>query len=227
MICIFSYHSFTFRFENEALSLPLSGIKVVLSSDLLQIASEDAVYDFALKWARMHYPKFEDRRQLKEIMTCNDFGSELASKFVFEALYYKAEEPYQQRAMAAKLGNALGHRYVERAYKLRPVKALEFEAPHQHSVVYLDLKREECAILFPEGKLCSQVFHLGRQELFLSAHCNREQSEPIALDYEFSVRLRPDNEFLSMYKGSHTLNNGIVVGCRNLCDISWTPFLNE
>lgn len=100
--------------------MPLSGIKVVLSSDLLQIASEDAVYDFALKWARMHYPKFEDRRQvwtshlcfliqfpamtctkLKEIMTCNDFGSELASKFVFEALYYKAEEPYQQRAMAA------------------------------------------------------------------------------------------------------------------------------
>ena len=100
--------------------MPLSGIKVVLSSDLLQIASEDAVYDFALKWARMHYPKFEDRRhvwtshlcflirfpamtctKLKEIMTCNDFGSELASKFVFEALYYKAEEPYQQRAMAA------------------------------------------------------------------------------------------------------------------------------
>lgn len=85
---------------------------------------------------------------------------------------------------------------------------------------------------------------LGRQELFLSAHCNLDQqgvehclglflgmqgeeSEPIALDYEFSVRLRPDNEFLSMYKGSHTLNNGIVVGCRNLCDISWTPFLNE
>ncbi|KAH0648865.1 BTB/POZ domain-containing protein POB1-like [Solanum tuberosum] len=246
------------KFEKEALSLPLSGIKVVLSSDLLEIASEDAVYDFALKWAPMHYPKFEDRREvwtthlcflirfpamtctkLKKIMTCNDFSRELASKFVFEALFYKAEEPYQQRAIAAKLGN----RYVERAYKLRPVKALEFEAPHQHSVVYLDLKRDECAILFPAGKLYSQGFHFGGQELFLSAHCNidqqgfqhclglflgmqGEESDPLAVDYEFSVRLRPDNEFVNMYKGSHTLNSGIVVGCRNLCDIGWTPFLN-
>ncbi|WMV43979.1 hypothetical protein MTR67_037364 [Solanum verrucosum] len=183
------------KFEKEALSLPLSGIKIVLSSDLLQIASEDAVYDFALKWAR--------RRTLSA--ACN--------------------------------------RYVERAYKLRPVKALEFEAPHQQSVVYLDLKRDECDILFPAGKLYSQGFHFCGQELFLSAHCNidqqgfqhclglflgmqGEESEPLAVDYEFSVRLRPDNEFVSMYKESHTLNNGIVVGCRNLCDIGWTPFLN-
>ncbi|KAG5593308.1 hypothetical protein H5410_043822 [Solanum commersonii] len=114
------------KFEKEALSLPLWGIKVVLSSDLLQIASEDAVYDFALKWARMHYHRREvwtthlcylirfpamTCTKLKKIMTCNDFSRELASKFVVEALFYKAEEPYQQRAIAA---NALGHRNLER-----------------------------------------------------------------------------------------------------------------
>ncbi|WMV43980.1 hypothetical protein MTR67_037365 [Solanum verrucosum] len=251
------------KFEKEALSLSLSGIEVVLSSDLLEIASEDAVYDFALKWARMHYPKLEERREvwtshlcflirfpamtctkLKEIMTCNDFGRELASKFVLEALFYKAEPPYQQGEIAARVENAFNKRYVERAYKLRPVKALEFEAPHQQSVVYLDLKSDECNNLFPEGKLFSQGFHLGGQELFLSAHCNIEQqgvyhclglflgmqgveSEPLAVDYEFSVRVRPDNEFVSMYKGSHTLSSGIVVGCHNLCGVTWTPFLSE
>ncbi|XP_049385872.1 BTB/POZ domain-containing protein POB1-like [Solanum stenotomum] len=251
------------KFEKEALSLSLSGIEVVLSSDLLEIASEDVVYDFALKWARMHYPKLEERREvwtshlcflirfpamtctkLKEIMTCNDFGRQLASKFVLEALFYKAEPPYQQGEIAARVENAFNKCYVERAYKLRPVKALEFEAPHQQSVVYLDLKSDECNDLFPEGKLFSQGFHLGGQELFLSAHCNIEQqgvyhclglflgmqgeeSQPLAVDYEFSVRVKPDNEFVSMYKGSHTLSSGIVVGCHNLCGVTWTPFLSE
>lgn len=51
----------SFKFEKEALSLPLSRIKVVMSTNILQIESEDVVYDFALKWDRMHYPKFEDR----------------------------------------------------------------------------------------------------------------------------------------------------------------------
>ncbi|PHT27369.1 BTB/POZ domain-containing protein POB1 [Capsicum baccatum] len=41
-------------------NLPLLGIEVVLSSDDLQVASEDAVYDIALKWARKHYLKLEE-----------------------------------------------------------------------------------------------------------------------------------------------------------------------
>lgn len=108
-------------------------------------------------------------------MTCNDFNCELASKLLLEALFYKSEEAYQQLAIATYVGNDLGHCYMERAYKFRSVKALEFEAPHQQSVVYLDLKRDECVILFPEGKFYSQGFHLGGQELFLSVHCNIDQ----------------------------------------------------
>ncbi|KAM3379562.1 hypothetical protein P3S68_011976 [Capsicum galapagoense] len=48
------------NFQEEVFSLPLLGIEVVLSSDDLQVASEDAVYDIALKWARKHYLKLEE-----------------------------------------------------------------------------------------------------------------------------------------------------------------------
>ncbi|CBI34431.3 unnamed protein product, partial [Vitis vinifera] len=104
------------KFQEEVLNLPLAGIEAVLSSDDLQVASEDAVYDFVLKWARIHYPKLEDRREilgsrlgrlirfpymtcrkLKKVLTCNDFDTELASKVVLEALFFKAEAPYRQQ----------------------------------------------------------------------------------------------------------------------------------
>ncbi|KAI7987300.1 BTB/POZ domain-containing protein POB1 [Camellia lanceoleosa] len=51
-------------FQEEVLNFPLVGIEAVLSSDDLQVASEDAVYDFLLKWARTHYPKLEERREV-------------------------------------------------------------------------------------------------------------------------------------------------------------------
>ncbi|OAY68567.1 BTB/POZ domain-containing protein POB1 [Ananas comosus] len=42
--------------QDGIMDLPLVGIEAILSSDNLQVASEDVVYDFALKWARRHYP---------------------------------------------------------------------------------------------------------------------------------------------------------------------------
>ncbi|GMQ05610.1 hypothetical protein CsSME_00050574 [Camellia sinensis var. sinensis] len=170
------------KFQEEVLNFPLVGIEAVLSSDDLQVASEDAVYDFLLKWARTHYPKLEERREvlgthigglirfpymtcrkLRKVRTCNDFDPELASKVVFEALFFKAEAPYWQHSLAAEEANASGRRFVERAYKYHLVKVVEFELPRQQCVVYLDLKREECAHLFPSGRLYSQAFHLGEQ----------------------------------------------------------------
>ncbi|XP_049376353.1 BTB/POZ domain-containing protein POB1-like [Solanum stenotomum] len=251
------------KFQEDVLSLPLSGIEAVLSSDNLQIASEDAVFDFVLKWARMHYPKLEERREvwsshllhlirfpcmtcrkLKKVMMCNDFDPKLASKLVFEALFYKAEAPYRQRSIAAEAGNALYHGYVERAYKYRPVKALEFETPRQQCVIYLDLKRDECASLFPAGRVYSQAFHLGGQGFFLSAHCNMDHqsafhcfglflgmqekgSVSFAVDYEFAARISPGEEYVSKYKGDYTFTSGKAVGYRNLFGVAWTPFLSE
>ncbi|XP_057980150.1 BTB/POZ domain-containing protein POB1-like isoform X3 [Malania oleifera] len=251
------------KFHEEVMGLPLAGIEAVLSSDDLQVASEDAVYDFVLKWARGQYPKLEDRREvlgsrlarfirfpymtcrkLKKVLTCNDFDHDLASKVVLEALFFKAEAPHRQRMLAAEESAVTNRRFVERAYKYRPVKVVEFELPRQQCVVYLDLKREECANLFPSGRVYSQAFHLGGQGFFLSAHCNMDQqmsfhcfglflgmqekgSVTFAVDYEFAARSKPTEEYISKYKGNYVFTGGKAVGYRNLFGIQWTSFMAE
>ncbi|XP_039062647.1 BTB/POZ domain-containing protein POB1-like [Hibiscus syriacus] len=251
------------KFQEEVMALPLAGIESILSSDDLQIASEDAVYDFVLKWARLQYPKLEERREvlgsrlaryirfpymtcrkLKKVLACNDFDHEFSSKLVLEALFFKAEAPHRQRSLAAEESASLNRRFIERAYKYRPVKVIEFEVPRQQCVVYLDLKREECANLFPSGRVYSQAFHLGGQGFFLSAHCNMDQqssfhcfglflgmhekgSVSFAVDYEFAARSKPTEEFLSKYKGNYKFTGGKAVGYRNLFAIPWTSFMAE
>ncbi|KAA3471787.1 BTB/POZ domain-containing protein POB1-like [Gossypium australe] len=251
------------KFQEEVMALPLAGIQAILASDDLQIASEDAVYDFVLKWARARYPKLEDRREvlgshlaqyirfpymtcrkLKKVLTCNDFDQDVASKLVLEALFYKADAPYRQRSLAAEESATSNRRFVERAYKYRPVKVVEFELPRQQCVVYLDLKREECVNLFPSGRVYSQAFHLGGQGFFLSAHCNMDQqssfhclglflgmqekgSASFTVDYEFAARLKPTEEFACKYKGNYTFTGGKAVGYRNLFAVPWTSFMAE
>jgi hypothetical protein len=245
------------------LKLPLAGIEAVLSSDDLQAASEDTLYDLVLKWARTHYPKLEERkevlakrlvrlirfpymtcRKLKKVLNCNEFHPELASKVVLEALFFKAETSHRQRAIAADEPNAVNRRFVERAYKYRPVKVVELELPHQQCVVYLDLKREECAQLFPTGRVYSQAFHLGGQGFFLSAHCNMDQqgtyhcfglflgmqekgSVSFAVDYEFAARSKQTEEYVSKYKGNYTFTGGKAVGYRNLFGVHWQAFIED
>ncbi|KAG2395315.1 BTB/POZ domain-containing protein [Vigna angularis] len=250
------------KYQEEVLSLPLAGIDAILCSDELQVASEDVVYDFVLKWVRTQYPKVEERREvlgtqlarlirfpymtcrkLKKVLTCNDFDQNVASKLVLEALFFKAEAPHRQRILAAESASN-SRLFVERAYKYRPVKVVEFELPRQQCVVYLDLKREECANLFPSGRVYSQAFHLGGQGFFLSAHCNMDQqssfhcfglflgmqekgSTSFAIDYEFAARSRPTEEFVSKYKGNYVFTGGKAVGYRNLFAIPWTTFMAE
>ncbi|KAK4743497.1 hypothetical protein SAY87_001498 [Trapa incisa] len=250
------------KFQEEVMALPLAGIEAVLSCDDLQVASEDAVYDFALKWARMQYPALEERRvvlgthlakfirfpymscrKLKKILTCNDFDQDVSLKLVVEALLFKAESPHRQRTLAAADDSA-PRRFIERAYKYRPVKVVEFELPRQQCIVYLDLKREECTNLFPSGRVYSQAFHLGGQGFFLSAHCNMDQqssnhcfglflgiqekgSVTSTVDYEFAARSKPTEEFVSKYKGNYTFTGGKAVGYRNLFGITWTSFMAD
>ncbi|KAF5811519.1 putative chromatin remodeling & transcription regulator BTB-POZ family [Helianthus annuus] len=251
------------KFLDEVLTLPLAGVEAILASDDLQVASEDAVYDFVLKWSRLQYPKIEERREilatrlaqfirfpymtcrkLRKVMACNDFDHDFAQKVVVEALFFKAEAPHRQRTLAADENPNPNRRFIERAYKYRPVKVVEFEQPRQQCVVYLDLKREECANLFPAGRVYSQAFHLGGQGFFLSAHCNMDQqssfhcfglflgmqekgSVTFAVDYEFAARSKPTEEYISKYKGNYTFTGGKAVGYRNLFAIPWTSFMAE
>jgi len=251
------------KFQEEVMALPLAGMEAILSSDDLQVPSEDAVYDFVLKWARAQYPKLEERREvlglrlarfirfaymsprkLRKILICPDFDPEVSNKLVLEALFFKAEFPHRQRILAAEEAATLNRHTVERAYKYRPVKVVEFDLPRQQCVVYLDLKREECVTLFPTGRVYSQAFHLGGQGFFLSAHCNMDQqssfhcfglflgmqekgSVTFAVDYEFAARSKPTEEFVSKYKGNYTFTGGKAVGYRNLFAIPWTSFMAE
>eukprot|EP00262_Sarcandra_glabra_P002690 TRINITY_DN13097_c0_g2_i1.p1 TRINITY_DN13097_c0_g2~~TRINITY_DN13097_c0_g2_i1.p1 ORF type:complete len:566 (+),score=69.87 TRINITY_DN13097_c0_g2_i1:98-1795(+) len=252
------------KFQDEVLNLPLAGIEAILASDTLQVASEDAVYDFVLKWARTQYPKPEERREvlgsrlgrlvrfpymtprkLKKVMACNDLDHELATKVVLEALFFKCENLHRQKALAASDETTNNYkRFVDRAYKYRPVKVTEFEHPFQQCCVYLDLKREECVSLFPSGRVYSQAFHLGGQGFFLSAHCNMDQqsafhcfglflgmqekgSVSFPVDYEFAARTNPEGNFVSKYKGNYTFTGGKAVGYRNLFGIPWTSFTAE
>lgn len=242
------------------MNLPLAGIEAILISDDLQVASEDAVYDLVLKWARAQYPKLEDRREilgshlgrlirfpfmtcrkLRKVLTGNELDHETSAKAVMDALFFKSETLHRQRALA--LEDVINRRFVERAYKYRPVKVVEFDQPHPQCIVYLDLNREECANLFPSGHVCSQAFHLGGYEFFLSAHCDMDQqasfcfglflgmlekdSVSFIVDYEFAARVKQTGEFVSKYKGYYTFTRGKAVGYRNLFAISWTAFMAE
>uniref|UniRef100_A0A0E0HAY6 BTB domain-containing protein n=1 Tax=Oryza nivara TaxID=4536 RepID=A0A0E0HAY6_ORYNI len=180
------------KLQDEAMNIPLAGIEAILWSNDLQVASEDAIYDFVIKWARSQYPKLEERREilgtrllplvrfchmtcrkLRKVLACNDLDHEQATKCVTEALLYKADAPHRQRTLAADVLTC--RKYAERAYKYRPLKVVEFDRPYPQCIAYLDLKREECSRLFPSGRIYSQAFHLAGQGFFLSAHCNMDQ----------------------------------------------------
>ncbi|WVZ77030.1 hypothetical protein U9M48_024933 [Paspalum notatum var. saurae] len=180
------------KFQEEVMNIPLAGIEAILSSNDLQVASEDTIYDFLLRWARAQYPKSEERREilssrllplvrfshmtcrkLRKVLACTDIDHEQATKCVTEALLYKADAPHRQRALAAD--TTTFRKFSERAYKYRPLKVVEFDRPYPQCIAYLDLKREECSRLFPAGRIYSQAFHLAGQGFFLSAHCNMEQ----------------------------------------------------
>ncbi|CAA0838941.1 BTB/POZ domain-containing protein POB1 [Striga hermonthica] len=251
------------KYQDEVMNLPLAGIEAVLSSDDLQVQSEDAVYDIALKWSRTHYPKPDERREilctrlgryirfpymtsrkLRKVLTCLDFDREFTTKSVLDALFFKAEAPHRQRAQASEESSCTARRFIERAYRYRPVKMVEFDSPRQQCVVYLDLKKDECGALYPSGRVYSQAFHLGGQGFFLSAHCNMDQqssfncfglflgmqekgSVMFAVDYEFAARSKPLEDYISKYKGNYVFTGGKAVGYRNLFSIPWESFMAD
>ena len=59
-----------FRFEEHLSILPLSAIEVLLSSNELRVESEDALFDFVIKWARKHYTNVEERREILSNRLC-------------------------------------------------------------------------------------------------------------------------------------------------------------
>ncbi|XP_076954527.1 BTB/POZ domain-containing protein POB1-like [Bidens hawaiensis] len=221
------------KYQDEIHSLPLASVEAIISSDDLKVETEDSLYKFVIEWARAHYPKIEDRREilmtrlakfirypymtremLTNLLTGNEFDLEFAQKVVTEAISFKAEVPQRQHEYE--------QRFVKRSYKYQPDKMVKFEQPYLYHVVYVDLKRDVCASLFPSGYVSSEAFNLGGKGFYLSFQCSEtvktlqersfrillgtmeEVSISFAVDYEFAVLSKPNEKFVKICQGSYT-----------------------
>eukprot|EP00249_Psilotum_nudum_P011290 c23081_g1_i1 orf=237-1730(-) len=165
------------RNNQEALTLPLEGVKALLVSDLLEVESEDEVYDFVMAWARAHYVNVEERvtvmansllhlirfpmmtiGKLRDLQREKDIEHSIISHFVSEAFVYKAELLHRQKQMA-KLETQT-RRFIDRAYKKIPIRVIEFDKPYRHYILYLSMKRKACTLLPLPGQLASENFDL-------------------------------------------------------------------
>ncbi|XP_057453238.1 BTB/POZ domain-containing protein At2g46260-like [Lotus japonicus] len=245
------------KFQEEVMTLPLSGIEAILASDDLQVESENRVYDIVLMWVRKHYNELKERQEvlgtrlarlirfpymtcqkLETVLACDDFAHNDAFELVLEALLLKAE------AQQSLTTFALNCRFVKRAYKDLYVKVVEFELPRQQCVVYLDLKRKECATLFPFSPMKTQTFYLGGQRFFIVAACGRNikrnfpcfklavammknYSGSFVVDCEFAVRSGRRKEFVVKKSKMHCTFTGGTIVVFNLFKVSWTEFIAE
>ncbi|XP_020517845.1 BTB/POZ domain-containing protein POB1 isoform X2 [Amborella trichopoda] len=235
--------------DEELISLPLLAIEQLLLSKKLLLQSEDEVFNFALKWARAKYPKLQERcdilcskhiplirfpymttHMLKEILKCEDLEYGLISKVVLDAFLFKAEAPKKQQALMA-----------ERTYKFHHVKVLDWETPHNECIVLFDLRREECASLFPKGSIYSDWFHLRAHKFYLSAECKDQgnSSEFFGLHLGFEgiesvkVKFKFAGQLASRYLSypdlsfTHTFTKKELYGWSNVFSISWSEFMKD
>ncbi|KAJ0250047.1 BTB/POZ domain-containing protein [Hirschfeldia incana] len=250
------YKDITMFPAEELMALPLVGIITLLMSNDLMIASEDNVYEIVLNWAKTNYSVLEERQgtfrrlaryvrfpymtsqRLKKILTSDDFEPSVAYKLVLGALFFQAESSLSHR------GKSLDRRFIERAYTYRPIKIVEFEVPHRQCIVYLDLTRKECNAMYRSNEIYSQKFHFGGQVFILLASCNKNQlywfhhfglylvtqergSASLTVDYEFSARWKPTQEFVKTRKGKYKFTGVESIGFRDLFGTSWASFIGE
>ncbi|CAA7017408.1 unnamed protein product [Microthlaspi erraticum] len=242
----------------EVMALPLIGIKILLANDDLQVSSEDVVYELVSRWLRLHYSGVRERQdvlashlarfirfphmscqRLKRMLLSDDFRPSIAKSIVLDALFFKTDSSDDRPA-----ASSLNRRLVERAYNFKPIKTVEFEAPRQHCIVYMDFKRRECESLYPSRWTMSQAFQLGGRMFYLSAHCTMDQlslspcfglflwlhgngSVSQALNYQFSARSKPTEEFRVRVRKNFTLVGGQAVGFRDLFGMPWDRFMAE
>ncbi|CAH2069258.1 unnamed protein product [Thlaspi arvense] len=189
----------------------------------------------------IRFPHMSSRR-LKKILTSDDFKPKLVSKLVLDALLHKIEPPHHRDSSATEQPTPLNDRFVERDYTFRLIKVVEFKVPRQQCIVYLDLQRKECAAMYPSGQVFSQPYDLGGQVFFLSAHCNMDPMNmfhcfglflamqekgpaTMSVDYEFSARSKPADEFAFKHRRNFKFAADKGVGFRNLFSTSWDSFI--
>ncbi|KAF9610542.1 hypothetical protein IFM89_023207 [Coptis chinensis] len=183
------------------------------TNNVIKVPSEDYVFEFLLKWSRTRYPKLEDQREvldsclhhlirfqymtcrkLSELLNLNDLSQSVARGYAFHALMFKAETPHRQRLLSVEDPVA---RFVQRNYIYRPVKVVEFELPKPQTVVYFELRREDCCSMFPAERVFSEGSYLGEHTFYLAARCSHdEQPNGVRGSFGLSLLMRKGSECL-------------------------------
>nr|XP_019702645.1 BTB/POZ domain-containing protein At2g46260-like [Elaeis guineensis] len=196
--------------ENELLQLPFSAIKAVFCMDNLKVESEDVLYDFLLYWARIHYPKPEDRcsakelhleclirftylthQKLEEALQCDFFYPESISKAITEALLFKVREPYCRRCRSPFCSS---NQFLERKYKRTPVMVTRLPFPDDCCKVYFSLTKNELWEMFSKkARRESQDFQFGHQLFSLAASWN-EDSGKTCFGLSINAKAKPSDD---------------------------------
>ncbi|KAF7069003.1 hypothetical protein CFC21_074692 [Triticum aestivum] len=255
------------KFPHELMDMPLVGIEAIFSSSDLQISSEDAVYTFLVEWVCEQYLETEDRhkiwssrllpllrfnhmswKKLHEVLTCSDdcddVDNEQTKKHITDALLHKAYPAHEQGALAADTATCC--QVPQRAYMRKPLKVVEFDRPRPQVIVYLDLTREECSRLFPEGELFSQLFHLAGQNLYIMPTCEMDEqskqysfglwlgihdkpegSACLTFKFEFAARTKSSGEFVRKLKDKAIFTGDCMEGCGDLFGVPWSTFMAD
>ncbi|XP_044949704.1 BTB/POZ domain-containing protein At2g46260-like [Hordeum vulgare subsp. vulgare] len=251
------------KFSDELMDMPLAGIEAIFSSTDLQTRSEDTVYSFLLEWACKQYPETEERHKiwsssllplvrfshmtwskLHEVLTCGDDGvdREQTKKLITDALLHKAYPAHEQGTTEADTTNCW--QVPQRAYRLKPIKVVEFDRPCPQVIVYLDLTREECSRLFPEGHISTHLFHLAGQDFRLMAYCEMDEQDKaysfglfiatakmtrgptcLTVDFEFAARTRSSGKFVTRWENKYTFGGDWMLGCSDLFEVPWSTFI--
>ncbi|GLJ29263.1 hypothetical protein SUGI_0577150 [Cryptomeria japonica] len=208
------------EFEGE---IPLPILQEILSSDELQVRSEDILYDFVMEWTRKHYPDDDERREvlnkkliysirfpylskekLKEIFSSKEIEGVGTLKLILEALLYKEEAPYRRKNHSAQ---EFHHEmFCERSYISKTIRIVKIDTPHKECMVFWNIKKDEFLTLRDKPDfLASQFIYFGDQ-LFLLKAFSTKNKEGFPISFGLCLQMASKAEITVEYIFSCRLN---------------------
>ncbi|KAK1614790.1 hypothetical protein QYE76_020307 [Lolium multiflorum] len=188
------------KFQDELMRIPLAGIVAILSRNHLVVASEEAVYDFVLRWADCQYPNSEERpkilgsrllplvpimRAMKNVITINQPSYKLYINLERERcsrLFLSGSEYCRQFRF-------MGHLFVLSAH-------CNMDSSNSFGLL-LEMPVED-------------------KELVRRT-----------IDYKFEANTRPTLEFDTKYESTCTIGSREDVRCKDLFSVPWTNFIAD
>ncbi|GLJ29260.1 hypothetical protein SUGI_0577110 [Cryptomeria japonica] len=208
------------EFEGE---IPLPILQEILSSDELQIRSEDIPCDYVMEWTRKHYPDEGERKEvlnknliysirfpflskekLKEIFSSKEIDCVGTLKLILEALFHKEEIPYRRKNHSAQ--ELHPEMICERSYINKHIRIVKIDTPHKECMVFWNIKKDECLTLRDRpDSLASQFIYFGDQ-LFLIKAFSTKNKEGFPISFGLCLQMASKAEINVEYIFSCRLN---------------------